>query len=599
MLLTHYVRCLGSVTLCFLYIWVLWIMFVQADTDISGKIRHNRSPTFLTFYLPGWAMTPNLLNSTLPVLLSSTTGANGANPTHAYPPHTHIASQHTPAPYGSIILHTESHGALYSQNIPRYLISYPTNAYGNAVTRIVPDYMVCTAFLDPDVRVILHCRHSDDLIVYSFSDVAFSTIIQTMSICVVQLMFDMLLWATILCIDVADKPPLVIRMLRLVFMRNLMLKHDFYCKAAHFNNLDAVCLCPITIVVQNVTIYFGHLCKLIRQYQQWSVKKQVLSTAQKISKQHVVTDNINESGQSNSAATSEKNVHHWPIGGGKLSTSFLGHELDSMMISDVSNNNLVANQKYKFLDYMVEVHVKARNANVKTLVCNCDLAYLVPQLTQTQLRMVGRHHNIFIAKAWTSEHSRNVLLSHECHNCPKYLTLFKELQIKHKKRDNTGIMKCYRAKQSAHDKVLATAKNTEARQTARLKEKSKFPPTPPTRELLQTIAKDFYKTISPNKFEESGCAVCGRLTPMTNLLNLSEAKCNFDILTRDGAGVTQKERNLESDPVEELKGPVMDEHCHSICLDCHHELSQGRTPPLALANGFWIGNVPKELHGLT
>ena len=132
-----------------------------------------------------------------------------------------------------------------------------------------------------------------------------------------------------------------------------------------------------------------------------------------------------------------------------------------------------------------------------------------------------------------------------------------------------------------------------------MKEKHKFPPAPPTKELLQRIAKDFVRATSRTKFEESGCAVCGRLNAMTNLLNLKEANCNFNILKRDGAGVTQMERKLESDPITEINGPVMDNSCHSICLDCHSELIKGRTPLMALANDFWIGNVPKELQGLT
>jgi hypothetical protein len=43
-------------------------------------------------------------------------------------------------------------------------------------------------------------------------------------------------------------------------------------------------------------------------------------------------------------------------------------------------------------------------------------------------------------------------------------------------------------------------------------------PAPPTKELRQKIAKNFVRTISPNKFEESECAVCGRLSPMTTLM---------------------------------------------------------------------------------
>jgi hypothetical protein len=90
---------------------------------------------------------PNLRNGMLPVLSNSTDGAVSA---HAHSFYAHHTSKHTPAPYGGIILHTESHEALYSPHIPRYLISYPTNGSKNIETLIVPDYMICAMFLDSD-----------------------------------------------------------------------------------------------------------------------------------------------------------------------------------------------------------------------------------------------------------------------------------------------------------------------------------------------------------------------------------------------------------------------------------------------------------------
>jgi len=78
---------------------------------------------------------------------------------------------------------------------------------------------------------------------------------------------------------------------------------------------------------------------------------------------------------------------------------------------------------------------------------------------------------------------------------------------------------------------MMTTQNTAARQIARMHEKSKFPPSPPDAKLLQKVAHDFCKAISPGKFEEGGCAVCGRLTPFTQLINISKIDYDFDILT--------------------------------------------------------------------
>ena len=86
-----------------------------------------------------------------------------------------------------------------------------------------------------------------------------------------------------------------------------------------------------------------------------------------------------------------------------------------------------------------------------------------------------------------------------------------------------------------------TAQNTAVRAIARKNEKSKFPPSPPDAKLLQNIACDFTKATSPGKFEDGGCAVCGRLTPFTQLLNMSSIAYDFDILSRENTGITRME----------------------------------------------------------
>ena len=52
----------------------------------------------------------------------------------------------------------------------------------------------------------------------------------------------------------------------------------------------------------------------------------------------------------------------------------------------------------------------------------------------------------------------------------------------------------------------------------------KFPPNPPSAELCQNIVSDFCADTSPRVFEESGCAVHGKLTPICEMEDLSEVE---------------------------------------------------------------------------
>ena len=48
----------------------------------------------------------------------------------------------------------------------------------------------------------------------------------------------------------------------------------------------------------------------------------------------------------------------------------------------------------------------------------------------------------------------------------------------------------------------------------------KFPPNPPSADLCQKIVSDFCADTSPEVFEEAGCAVCGKLTPICEMEEL-------------------------------------------------------------------------------
>jgi hypothetical protein len=86
----------------------------------------------------------------------------------------------------------------------------------------------------------------------------------------------------------------------------------------------------------------------------------------------------------------------------------------------------------------------------------------------------------------------------------------------------------------------------------------KFPPSPPSSELCQNIVLDFCADTSPETFEEAGCAVCGKLTPVCEMEELSEVE-NIGLLKVDA--VTRKARFKSSDPVRELRGPILAPGC--------------------------------------
>ncbi|KAF8076940.1 hypothetical protein FPV67DRAFT_1407730, partial [Lyophyllum atratum] len=124
-----------------------------------------------------------------------------------------------------------------------------------------------------------------------------------------------------------------------------------------------------------------------------------------------------------------------------------------------------------------------------------------------------------------------------------------------------------------------------------------FPPSPLSPDLTREIVRDFCAASAPNVLEEAGCAVCGRLRPVVQLSPLKSIKRLLRIL--EVPGVTRVERNTAKQKVRGHKGPVLDYSCNRVCDDCRECIRQGNIPPLALANGLWLGNVPDVLPRLT
>ncbi|THU81214.1 hypothetical protein K435DRAFT_694035, partial [Dendrothele bispora CBS 962.96] len=120
-----------------------------------------------------------------------------------------------------------------------------------------------------------------------------------------------------------------------------------------------------------------------------------------------------------------------------------------------------------------------------------------------------------------------------------------------------------------------------------------FPPSPLNDVLVNKIITDWNEDV---KVPEIGCAVCGQLKPHTDMASLKSMNNYLHVLVQPG--VSRKERKSNLDPVTELVGPVLDQTCDHICATCRRSLREGKRPRISLANGCWLGSVPKELKDL-
>lgn len=91
--------------------------------------------------------------------------------------------------------------------------------------------------------------------------------------------------------------------------------------------------------------------------------------------------------------------------------------------------------------------------------------------------------------------------------------------------------------------------------------------------------------------------MCGLLTWESDLTKLSKASVDLSILS--GSEITRKERKSHSESIEELKSPVIDKTCNSICSKCLGLLTKKEIPTNALVNNLWLGQIPPELNDLS
>ncbi|KDR70815.1 hypothetical protein GALMADRAFT_75709, partial [Galerina marginata CBS 339.88] len=124
-----------------------------------------------------------------------------------------------------------------------------------------------------------------------------------------------------------------------------------------------------------------------------------------------------------------------------------------------------------------------------------------------------------------------------------------------------------------------------------------FPPSIiNTRKIEHNIITNFCNKVNMKAVKEEGCAVCGCLTFVRDLVSMDRIKDNLNALIQPG--VTRLPRTSKDEPIKEIEGPILATGCRRVCKSCNKSLVKGLRPKLALANGLWVGDVPSELANL-
>jgi len=242
----------------------------------------------------------------------------------------------------------------------------------------------------------------------------------------------------------------------------------------------------------------------------------------------------------------------------------------------------------------------------KTVLCAVPLSILAPKMTMKCIKDLAVLHKIYIPSKTSVKNAQILLQDHDCHECVSNISLFEP----HKVQSNAQRQQKWYKNLELDEKITYLAEKAKYKTSSKYQDKNRvkhktdywskkevmFPPAPLSADLGQQIVSDFCADTSPEVFEETGCAVCEKLTPVCEMEELSDVE-NLSLLKVDG--ITRKARSTSSDTVKELKGPILAPGCSNVCSICVESLEKGNMPVLALANGLWVGEIPVELQNLT
>jgi len=255
----------------------------------------------------------------------------------------------------------------------------------------------------------------------------------------------------------------------------------------------------------------------------------------------------------------------------------------------------------KEFTFVAQVHHLYHDPHPDTIRCKVPLSVLALHLPLSEIKILCRSHNMSISARAAKDIYVDACKNHNCPQCDLTTSLFRphdrsQKFRKYQSKPNTKIKRS-KYRYLPNNKSKRKQQNFLAHAKKKLK-RTQFPPSHPDQHLIETIVSGFCQDTSPEVFSEAGCAVCAMLTPNSQLSLLTDLKCSLKILEPIHPGMVVAERNSSNDPIVDVQGPVLQRNLKNICSTCKKSVQKGLLPKHALANGLWIGELPKQLKHL-
>lgn len=244
---------------------------------------------------------------------------------------------------------------------------------------------------------------------------------------------------------------------------------------------------------------------------------------------------------------------------------------------------------YRLGAQLTSLAVADENAQLPLLVTEEHISVITPWLKIASkgplavIHFVAKVHGVPLLSRASKAQALASLETHECHAaCKGYRATFTPLNALSATRTPRKI--------PAVPFVLNLAPPTEKRY--------EYPPAPFSDRAAADMISNFCEDTHPSRFEESGCSVCGQLTLLSDLSDLDDLGCSLSPLVEHG--LVRMERASVNQYLSYDTRPVLDRRSSSVCCSaCAKALRNGRRPVKALANGLWLGEVPRVLSHLS
>ncbi|KAF8235367.1 hypothetical protein L208DRAFT_1257340 [Tricholoma matsutake] len=223
-----------------------------------------------------------------------------------------------------------------------------------------------------------------------------------------------------------------------------------------------------------------------------------------------------------------------PVGGGR--PYLFSHPAVTSFIKRC-NDQVSSVHVFCYVDHVDDIGCLSYPVQHGFVHADLSLTEIVPHISRQMVQKIARIHEIPLSSHWhlTKDELVKVFEGHDCINCNLYISVL-EAQLPASDKKNKKSAKAF-ANITEEERVKQNMKKQKGFKGDETKVSTVspvFPPPPLTKDLSETIIREWCKKSKPSSLEESGCAVCGELVPVVHLSRLKAVKTMLSILVAPG-----------------------------------------------------------------